>query len=82
MTTHSPHEAAELMNALNNDILHIMEKHSDLMPPQMMALVLADVYAEFSVFLAIDREAVTTLVGRLYDAASTAHTHHMHHTSH
>lgn len=79
MTTSDPLKTAERMHAFHDDVLRVMEKHGEELTPQLLALVLADVYTSFAAFLQIDRESVTTLVGKLYDNAQNSHTHHTAH---
>ena len=75
----SSQQTAERMHAFHDDILRVMEKYGEELAPQLLALVLADVYTGFVAFLQIDRESATALVGRLYDNAQNSHTHHTAH---
>lgn len=75
----SSQQTAERMHAFHDDVLRVMEKHGDALPPQLLAIVLADVYVGFALFLDINRESVIELVGRLYDNAQNSHTHHTAH---
>lgn len=77
MTT--PQQTADSMAAFHDDILRVMERHGAALSPHLLAIVLADVYTGFALFLDINRESVIELVGRMYDNAQNSHTHHTSH---
>lgn len=77
--TPTPHQTADSMAAFHDDILRVMEQHGATLSPHLLAIVLADVYTSFAVFLDVSRESVIELVGRLYDNAHQSHTHHTAH---
>ena len=79
MNTSDPLKTAEHMHAFHDDVLRVMEKHGEELTPQLLALVLADVYVGFALFLDINRESVIGLVERMYDNAQNSHTHHTAH---
>ena len=75
----TPQQTADSMAAFHDDILRVMERHGAALSPHLLAIVLADVYTSFAVFLDVNRESVIELVGRLYDSAQDSQTPHTSH---